>query len=124
MSDAAHTLLQELVEGGWQFVHDLASEPRQETLHLDFKVKADPRKSALDRDDKKNFSKALSGFANSAGGIIVWGVEARRGSDDVDAAVAVHPISGLDAFLSQPRQTRSKCYDSCRWIAWNQFRGV
>lgn len=100
MSDAAHMLLQELVEGGWQFVDDLTDERRQETLHLDFKAKADPTKSALDRDDKKNFSKALSGFANSAGGIIVWGVEARRASEGVDVAVAVHPISGLDAFVS------------------------
>jgi len=53
-------------------------EGKEEDLHLDFKtVNAADLKSGSDR---KNFAKALSGFANSDGGIVVWGVVARRDS--------------------------------------------
>jgi hypothetical protein len=44
-------------------------------MHVDFKQKHDRRDSKLADDDKKNLAKAVSGFANSSGGILVWGIE-------------------------------------------------
>jgi len=41
---------------------------QEENLYLDFKTVNDSR--LTNRYDKKNFAKALSGFANSSGGII------------------------------------------------------
>ncbi|WP_437587742.1 AlbA family DNA-binding domain-containing protein [Sorangium sp. So ce1000] len=63
---------------------------RQEDLHLDFKVLDGV--SELNRDDRKNFAKSISGFANSDGGLIVWGVEAKRDKSGVDGALRLVPI--------------------------------
>ncbi len=74
-------------------------EHRQEDLHLDFKVlQQDGRFS---RDDRKNVAKALSGFANSDGGLVVWGVDCRPDADGVDAANGARPISNPDRALSE-----------------------
>lgn len=41
---------------------------------------------------------ALSALANSAGGLLIWGIEAKRGADDVDAAQRKVPIPQLSKF--------------------------
>jgi predicted HTH transcriptional regulator len=57
-------------------VNDYVAAQQEENLVLEFKsVNSADLSNA---DDKKNLAKALSGFANSSGGIIVWGVEARK----------------------------------------------
>ncbi len=76
-----------------RFVH----EKQEEHLHLDFKT-AD---SEMTRDDRKNLAKAVSGFANSDGGVIVWGIDARVGPDAVDRAQELKPIAPLDLFMSR-----------------------
>jgi hypothetical protein len=57
---------------------------QEENLHLDYKTLQ--REEFTHGDDKKNLAKALSGFANSDGGLIVWGVDGRRNDDGVDCA--------------------------------------
>lgn len=74
-------------------VTEYVSGGRQEDLHLEFKtVKSGSFRSS---DDKRNLARAISGFANSDGGIIVWGVDARKGGDGVDRAQREDPIVGL-----------------------------
>ncbi len=46
-----------------------------ERLHYDYKEKSDRRNHYLSDDDKKNLAKAVSGFANSSGGVLIWGLE-------------------------------------------------
>jgi hypothetical protein len=49
---------------------------QQEDLHLDFKrVNNDELKK---HEDTRNLLRALSGFANSDGGLVIWGVDARK----------------------------------------------
>jgi AhpD family alkylhydroperoxidase len=43
----------------------------------------------------------VSGFANSSGGIIVWGVDARKNAQDVDCAVGRKEIEPIKLFLSR-----------------------
>lgn len=74
----------------------LKEEKTKESLYLEFKTKADSRHSQLDDDDRKNFSKALSGFANSDGGVLIWGVA----TDTKDQAKALKPITEVHAFQS------------------------
>ena len=76
-------------------IHEFVSIRRQEDLHLDFKQAP----NGMDSDTRKNFAKALSGFANSDGGIIVWGVSARK-VDDIDAADSPIPVQQLSQFVS------------------------
>lgn len=61
---------------------------QQENRLLDFKLL---RGSALTAgDDRRNFAIALSGFANAEGGVVVWGVDARRdpSAQHIDQVVA------------------------------------
>jgi hypothetical protein len=72
---------------------------QEENLNLDFKTVNDPR--LTHRDDKKNFAKALSGFANSSGGIIIWGCDARKNTSGIDCITSLHGISNAKLFISK-----------------------
>lgn len=80
-------------------------EQQQEHLHLDFKLVSKPD---MGRDDRRNLAKAISGFANSDGGLIVWGVEARKNADGVDCATRLVEISPLALFVSKLNQLTSE----------------
>jgi hypothetical protein len=71
---------------------------QEEHLSLDFKLVNDPD---LNRVDRKTFATALSGFANSNGGLIVWGVDARKNAQGVDCAVNVQQIDRLGRFITR-----------------------
>jgi hypothetical protein len=75
------------------------AEAQEEHLLLDFKRVA--RDDLSRDDDKRNLAKALSGFANSAGGLIVWGVDARKDAEGVDRAVGTEPIPNAARFVSR-----------------------
>ncbi len=75
-------------------VERYVAERKSETLQLDFKTVAD--QPMRNTDDKKNFAKALSGFANSDGGIVVWGVQTDKVAD-VDVAVSERPVPNVQA---------------------------
>jgi hypothetical protein len=80
-------------------IDDYLSRQQEEHLQLDFKtVKAATLASA---DDRRNFAKSLSGFANSAGGIIVWGIDARKNDQGIDCAVAASEIKPIKLLLSR-----------------------
>lgn len=71
---------------------------------LDFKC-ASKNTAPMTDDDIKNYAVALSGFANSEGGIIIWGVDCRKnGADEADTVHALRPISGLKRFESDLQQ--------------------
>lgn len=68
----------------------------KEDLYLEFKQKRDRRHAQLEDDDKFNFSRALSGFANSDGGILIWGVETYKRDE---SAKSLKPITDVDGFI-------------------------
>ncbi len=81
-------------------VQRLVDEKREEDLFLDFKTIT--RSDLSSKEDRKNFAKALSGFANSSGGIILWGVDARKQQQDgPDCACAVRQIDSVSTFVSR-----------------------
>src|SRR6266567_2743333 len=71
----------------------------QEDIFLDFKESYSKTGALLD-DDKAHFSKAASGFAHQEGGVLVWGIEARKGANGIDEAVSLKPITSNKRFLS------------------------
>jgi hypothetical protein len=78
---------------------DPASPPTFESDYLDFKAKPDPdpKNSKL----KEIWYEALSGFGNSGGGVLVWGIDARKDpATGIDAACAVKPIQNPNGFKS------------------------
>src|SRR6516164_3912645 len=88
---------------GWKIIEQFVSEQQAEDTYLDFVEKADPNTAALSIDDKRNLSKAISGFAHSDGGVLIWGISARRAEQDLespDVARELKPIQNLDAFYT------------------------
>lgn len=71
---------------------------QEEHLLLDFK---NVSSGELSNDDKRNFARALSGFANSSGGLVVWGVDARKNPQGVDCAVALKPVANAALLVSR-----------------------
>lgn len=72
---------------------------QEENLLLDFKTIN--RADLTHADDKRNLAKALSGFANSSGGLVVWGIEARRNPNGIDCATGKREIDPLSMFVSR-----------------------
>lgn len=76
-------------------------EKQEENLSLEFKTVVHPNFNDKNKDDdKKNISKTLSGFANSNGGIIVWGIKAKENDKKQDVAFEKKPITELTKFLN------------------------
>ena len=74
----AEELYERLVTGGEAEVLSFISQPITEELFLDYKRSADDGAGrTLHTNDKSNLAKAISGFGNSEGGVIVWGVDCR-----------------------------------------------
>lgn len=80
-------------------LNDFITTGQEEHIHLDFKLVNDAKMSSS--DDKRNFACALSGFANSSGGLIVWGVDARKNSEQIDCAVGLKPIDKVALLVSR-----------------------
>lgn len=74
--DAASSIFSEIKKKGLHLIDIWIHEKLREDLYLDFKCKSEPTHHKPMGDDRKNFSKGLSAFANSAGGLIVWGIKA------------------------------------------------
>ena len=79
-------------------IHKYVKEGAAEDLQLEFKTVGD---ASLKPADRKNLARVLSGFSNSAGGIVVWGVDARKNEDDIDCAVDLRPIDNIARFVSR-----------------------
>lgn len=74
-----------------------------ERIHVDFKEKRDRRSSKPENDDKKNLAKAVSGFANSGGGVLIWGLE--------DKTLKPKPITDVQHFLQNILQLAPQITD-------------
>jgi hypothetical protein len=80
-------------------------EKTGEYLHLDFKRANSDNLS--NTDDKKNFSRALSGFANAEGGLIIWGVETTK-EDGVELPDKIKHIKDLRKFEAKLNEFTSQ----------------
>lgn len=80
MDDASLVLFNALSK--YSDFDDLIGNGEAEGLHLECKAPSDPR---IGKDLKNTLAQAVSGFSNTAGGVIVWGV-----------STVTHAHSGLD----------------------------
>ncbi|HEY9069811.1 MAG TPA: ATP-binding protein [Candidatus Ozemobacteraceae bacterium] len=96
----AREIFDKLVADGLAGIQEFIDNRKSEELFLDFKRSSDNgRGRKLSDHDRDNFGKALSGFANAEGGVIVWGIDCRASSFG-DVASRVVPISDPLKFLS------------------------
>jgi hypothetical protein len=95
----AHDLFELLRSGGCVALEQLIADREPESLFLDFKRSPQDGKSkTLSSEDNKNLSKAISGFANSSGGIVVWGVDCRPDPITGDELAHKHPLVNASGF--------------------------
>lgn len=108
MSMNANKLFEDLKARGYRGLESMITDGQEEHLYLDFKEKSDPLHGRLNRDDKHNLAKALSGFSNAEGGTIIWGIKASKtAGDDRDIARELKPISEVTIFLTNLNQLLS-----------------
>ena len=78
----------------------------KEDLHLDCKILSGG--DSFNRDDRKNLAKAVSGFANSDGGLLVWGVDARPSGSGADVVLRLMPITNCSVAYSDLQSLTGK----------------
>lgn len=80
----AEDLMQRIETGGIDAVHELVKVRKHEESFLDFKRAVGLAGGSLDGSDRRNLARAISGFANADGGVIVWGVSTASRTDAAD----------------------------------------
>ena len=107
----AEDMFQKLVYFGEDAIDEFLINLQTEELFLDFKqaVSAGNKGNSLHRDDRKNLAKGISGFGNSEGGVIVWGVECCRDAEIGDVAQAKVKVKNVHRFLSWLENAISGC---------------
>src|SRR5689334_16423955 len=73
-----------------------------EGLQIEFKQKEDPSTSTVSKIDKRAIAEAISSFANSDGGTLIYGIKTQR-HGAADIAVELVPIANIDDFESSFR---------------------
>jgi Putative DNA-binding domain len=81
---------------------ELCSSATPEGLHLEYKRKADPNTPSLDKGDKRSIAEAIVSFANSDGGILIYGIESKK-IDGLDVAHSLVSIAEIDKFVGEMR---------------------
>jgi hypothetical protein len=79
----------------------LVQDGREEGLYLEFKQKVDRRTGDLADGDRRAFSKAVAGFANADGGVLIFGVETAKTADGIDRAFALKAIQDHQRFRAR-----------------------
>jgi hypothetical protein len=101
MAGRAEDIFLRIVTGGEAAIDAFIEDRVSEELFLDFKnASTQPGARKMADDDQKNLAKAISGFGNGEGGVIVWGVDARPGRDGADVAQIKRPLPDPAHFRS------------------------
>ncbi len=101
-------LYQQILDGGETAIEQLKSDRVQENVELDFKTKTHPSKAGLTKEDRQNLGEALSAFSNSMGGLVIWGVVAKKNDDNIDCVCGLDPIDHIERFKSEVERAVSK----------------
>jgi hypothetical protein len=108
--ERSRDIYQRILENGKKAIEDFIADRKAEELFLDFKRSAnDGATIKLAENDRKNLAKAISGFGNSEGGVIVWGVDCSLDHDGADVAKALIPIENPKRFASLLQGAVSGC---------------
>lgn len=92
-----------------------------ENTHIECKEKERADRGSTDKQDENYFAKALSGFANTSGGILFWGLKARK-EDDVDLIQEVKPIAEIGKFESRLRELETRVVE--RVVAGVEYKVI
>ena len=86
-------IFERIIKGGENEIDEFIITRESEELFLDFKRSADDGDGQrLHQKDRENLAKAISGFGNSEGGVIVWGVDCSKTENSADVAHAKYRL--------------------------------
>lgn len=107
----AEDIFEKLIYFGEDALDEFIRGRQTEELFLDFKQAVSTGKHgwALSNDDRRNLAKCISGFGNSEGGVIIWGVECSRDVDVGDVAKAKVKVMNVHRFMSWVENAISGC---------------
>ena len=106
----AEELFDRILKEGETAINNFILSQKAEELFLDFKRSSDNGSgNRLNQIDRNNLAKAISGFGNSEGGIIVWGIDCSRDVDGFDAAKAKIFIENPERFAGWLNSAISGC---------------
>jgi hypothetical protein len=108
--DRSQELFERIKSQGVSAIDEFIETRTSEELFLDFKRSSDNGSSSrLSQIDRNNLAKAISGFGNSEGGVIVWGVDCSADHDGADVAKSKVPIQNIHRFLGHLQGAVSGC---------------
>jgi hypothetical protein len=96
-------LYHQIRRDGAAAIDALVEQKVSESVTLEFKRKARADRPEFERPDKQNLGQVLSGFANSAGGLCIWGIEGAKGEDGIDCAQSTQPIIDIARFATEAK---------------------
>ena len=105
--DPADTVAAELHRGGLVALRQMIEAKTIEQSFIDYKQtesKDYSQRASLGDSDKRNLREAISGFGNSEGGLIVWGVETRTNSGIPES---LKPFKDPGRFHNRARKPRA-----------------
>lgn len=106
----AEDIFNRIEDEGESAIDKFIEDRQSEELFLEFKRSADDGAGKkLHDNDRWNLAKAISGFGNSEGGVIVWGVDCSRLSQDGDVASAKVLLENPTRFVSWLQGAVSGC---------------
>ena len=106
----AEDIFEQIISGGLNAINAFILSSKSEELFLDFKRSSDCGTSnRLSQNDRNNLAKAISGFGNSEGGVIVWGIDCSQNPQEGDVAKALFPIANVKRFESWIEGAISGC---------------
>ncbi len=108
--ERAKELFEKVKSDGKSAIEEFIFTRKAEELFLDFKRSADNgNRQRLHQHDRNNLAKAISGFGNSEGGVVIWGVDCSKDFDGSDVAKAKYPITNVKRFVSWLEGAISGC---------------
>lgn len=106
----AEDLFEKIKKEGEKAIDELIQTRKSEELFLEFKCSANNGDGKyLNDHDRKHLAKAISGFGNSEGGIIVWGIDCSKGDDHTDIPKEKVLIKNVARFVSWLEGAVSGC---------------
>lgn len=83
-------------------LENLCATQVAEGLNLEFKLKEDSSAPTLSKGDKRSIAEAVSAYANSDGGVLIYGIRSQRTTAG-DVATELVPIAAIEQFLAEFR---------------------
>ena len=97
----AEELFTTVREGGERAIDELVASRANEELYLDFKRSSTNGNGVrLSQNDRDNLAKAVSGFGNSEGGIVIWGIDCSSEPSGADVAHTKVLLKDAQKFVS------------------------